>query len=579
MARGTVNAKNISLKFAKYLPTSVLLGDSHCKHLHNHFHPGRKGTPAFISQSGAKIYGVYSLLGFVPKTTIAIVLHVGTNDVAKSSAGQAFGRYRNFLDVIARDFSSIKRVTGLPSGSTPGFSPGFIGPSGSTSGFSPVSIRTSGSTPGFSPGSIGATLQLAKELLGGREAKPKELTRIRSGSNDIIDQLVDSHGAHNESAGDTSQIKNGPANNTIVTVDDLHRIALLKLDATVRDYYESGADMEQTLRENVEAFLRWRLRFRVLVDVHNRSLKTTMLGREVNMPVGIAPSAMQKMAHADGECGTANASQEAGTVMILSTLCTISLEEIREKAPDAILWLQLYVFKNRSITEDLIRRAECSNFSAIVLTVDAPTWGQRIVDVRNRFTIPENLSLANFEGSESAKFSSATGSGLTKYTEDFFDTSLTWDDVTWLKNATRLPVVLKGIVTAEDAELAVHRKVDAIIVSNHGGRQLDGSPATVEALSEVVEAVRGRIEVYVDGGVRRGTDVIKALALGAKAVFVGRPALWGLAYDGEKGVTKMLEIFYHETRRALALMGHKSVQDLRPKDVIRQERYGFRIGN
>ncbi|KAH9382434.1 hypothetical protein HPB48_004304 [Haemaphysalis longicornis] len=139
--------------------------------------------------------------------------------------------------------------------------------------------------------------------------------------------------------------------------------------------------------------------------------------------------------------------------------------------------------------------------------------------------------LANFEGSESAKFSSATGSGLTKYTEDFFDTSLTWDDVTWLKNATRLPVVLKGIVTAEDAELAVHRKVDAIIVSNHGGRQLDGSPATVEALSEVVEAVRGRIEVYVDGGVRRGTDVIKALALGAKAVFVGRPALWGLAYD------------------------------------------------
>ncbi|KAH9382432.1 hypothetical protein HPB48_004306 [Haemaphysalis longicornis] len=192
------------------------------------------------------------------------------------------------------------------------------------------------------------------------------------------DQLVDSHGAHNESAGDASQIKNGPAENTIVTVDDLHRIALLKLDATVRDYYESGADMEQTLRENVEAFL--------------RSLKTTMLGREVNMPVGIAPSAMQKMAHADGECGTANASQEAGTVMILSTLCTISLEEIREKAPDAILWLQLYVFKNRSITEDLIRRAECSNFSAIVLTVDAPTWGQRIVDVRNRFTIPENLS-------------------------------------------------------------------------------------------------------------------------------------------------------------------------------------------
>ncbi|XP_077527712.1 2-Hydroxyacid oxidase 1-like [Haemaphysalis longicornis] len=301
-----------------------------------------------------------------------------------------------------------------------------------------------------------------------------------------------------------------------------------------------------------------------------------MLGKEVAMPVGIAPSAMQKLVHPDGECGTANASQAAGTLMILSTLCTTSLEEIRRKAPKAILWLQLYVFKNRRITEELIRRAECANLSAIVLTVDAPTWGQRIADVRNAFNIPENLSLANFRDTPHIRFRKANGSGLTKYTEDFFDPSLTWDDVTWLKNATTLPVILKGIITAEDAELAVHRGVDAIIVSNHGGRQLDGSPAAVEALSEVVDAVRGRIEVYVDGGVRRGTDVIKALALGARAVFVGRPALWGLAYDGERGVKKMLEIFYNEINRALALMGHKSVQDLRPNDVVRQERCAFR---
>ncbi|XP_054931944.2 2-Hydroxyacid oxidase 1-like [Dermacentor andersoni] len=367
-------------------------------------------------------------------------------------------------------------------------------------------------------------------------------------------------------------------NETIITVDDLRRFGLPKLNKTVRDYYESGADQEQTLRENVEAFKRWRLLYRVLVNVSKRQLNTTLLGKSVSMPFGIAPSAMQKMAHPDGENGTAAASQAAGTVMILSTLSSTSLEQVRSAAPNATLWLQLYVFKNRTVTLELLRRAQAANFSAVVLTVDAPTWGQRIVDVRNAFMIPEGITLGNFDQSVYANFNmtnATSGSGLTKYTNDFFDQSLTWEDVCWLKNATSLPIVLKGIITAEDANRAAMSGVGAILVSNHGGRQLDGAPATIEALSAIMTAVGNKTEVYLDSGVRTGTDVLKALALGARAVFVGRPALWGLAYNGTVGVKKMLDIFRTELDRALALMGHSSVHTLRPQNLIRQEHYGL----
>uniref|UniRef100_A0A023FSN0 (S)-2-hydroxy-acid oxidase n=1 Tax=Amblyomma cajennense TaxID=34607 RepID=A0A023FSN0_AMBCJ len=364
---------------------------------------------------------------------------------------------------------------------------------------------------------------------------------------------------------------------TVVTVDDLRRLGGPKLTKAVRDYYESGADQEQTLHENVAAFKRWRLRYRVLNTTHNRKLETTLLGHRVAMPVGVAPSAMQRMAHPDGEKGTARACEAFRTVMILSTLSSTALEDVRRAAPKALLWLQLYVFKNRSVTIELIQRAERANYSALVLTVDTPAWGQRIVDVRNEFTIPDGITIANFQNTRYDHFDPTKGSGLTKYTNEFFDQSLTWDDVTWLKRITRLPIVLKGIITAEDAKIAVDRGANAILVSNHGGRQLDGSPSTIEALPEIVDAVRGRIEVYLDSGVRTGTDVIKALSLGARAVFVGRPALWGLAYNGEKGVRKMLDIFKSETDRALALMGRRSVQDLRRQDVVRQEHYG-RLG-
>uniref|UniRef100_G3MPB5 (S)-2-hydroxy-acid oxidase n=1 Tax=Amblyomma maculatum TaxID=34609 RepID=G3MPB5_AMBMU len=363
-------------------------------------------------------------------------------------------------------------------------------------------------------------------------------------------------------------------NITVVTVDDLRQLGVPRLNRSVRDYYESGADQEQTLSENVAAFKRLRLRYRVLNTAHRRVLATTLLRHLVAMPVGIAPSAMQKMAHPDGEIGTARASQAFGTVMILSTLSSTSIEDVRRGAPHALLWLQLYVFKNRSVTIELIRRAERAGYAALVLTVDTPAWGQRIVDVRNAFNIPKGITIANFHNSMYDHFDITKGSGLTKYTNDFFDQSLTWDDVTWLKRITRLPVVLKGIITAEDALIAIARGANAILVSNHGGRQLDGSPSTIEALPEIVAAVQGRIEVYLDSGVRTGTDVIKALALGARAVFVGRPALWGLAYNGMSGVMKMLDIFRTEIDRALTLMGRRSVHDLQPQDVVRQEHYG-----
>ncbi|KAK8762092.1 hypothetical protein V5799_026640 [Amblyomma americanum] len=322
----------------------------------------------------------------------------------------------------------------------------------------------------------------------------------------------------------------------VVTVDDLRRLGLPKLNKTCRDYYQSGADQEQTLHENTAAFKRWRLLYRVLVDVLSRSTRTTMLGQEVSMPLGIAPSAMQKMAHRDGEKGTAVASQDAGTVMILSTLSSTSIEDLRAAAPNATLWLQLYVFKNRTVTEELLHRAYCANFSAVVLTVDAPTWGQRIVDVRNAFTIPEGITLGNFDRSVYSNFdmtNATSGSGLTRYTNDFFDQSLTWKDVLWLKNVTSLPVVLKGIMSPEDAQLAVHYGVQAIIVSNHGGRQLDGVPST-----------------------RRFNEY--------------RPA-----FQGTDGVRKMLDIFLTEINRTLALMGHSSVHTFKPQDLIRQERYGL----
>ncbi len=333
---------------------------------------------------------------------------------------------------------------------------------------------------------------------------------------------------------------------------DVETIARNRMERAFYDYYAGGSEDERTLAANRGAFAEVFLRPRVLVDVSRIDTSASVLGAHVSMPVLIAPTAFHRLAHPDGELATARAAGAARTLMVASTISTYTIEEIA-RAASGPLWYQLYVYKDRALARDLIRRAEQAGYRALCLTVDTPRLGSRERDVRNRFTLPPGISMRNFEGVEFD--ATEMGESFHEYAVRQFDCSLTWDAVEWLRGETRLPILLKGIIAAEDAVLAVERGVDGIIVSNHGGRQLDGAEATLRALPRVVDAVAGRSEVFMDGGVRRGTDVIKALALGARAVLVGRPCLWGLAAAGEEGVTRVLEMFRQELSLSMALCG------------------------
>ncbi|XP_049887557.1 uncharacterized protein LOC126381968 [Pectinophora gossypiella] len=357
-----------------------------------------------------------------------------------------------------------------------------------------------------------------------------------------------------------------------ISVKELEDAALEKLPKNARDYYKSGATDEHTLAENRRSFQRLRILPRCLVGVEKFNLGTKVLGYEVSMPVGISPSAMQRMAHPDGELANVKAAQAERVIYTLSTIATSSIEEVAEAAPDAIKWFQLYIYNDREVTRELVTRAEKAGFKAIVLTVDTPLFGLRRADVRNKFTLPSHLKLANFEGHLSTKIhATGNGSGLNEYVNNLFDKSLTWKDIKWLKSITKLPIVAKGILRGDDAVKAVEAGCSGILVSNHGARQLDGVPTTIEALPEIVEAVKNyNVEVYLDGGVMTGTDVYKALALGAKMVFVGRPALWGLAVGGQAGVQKMLSIFRTELEYTLQIAGTPIVADI-TKDMVRHE--------
>jgi 4-hydroxymandelate oxidase len=348
---------------------------------------------------------------------------------------------------------------------------------------------------------------------------------------------------------------------------ELEDLAHERLPSTAYDYYSSGASDEITLRENHAAYDRLRLRYRVLVDVSRRDLSTTVLGQPVAMPILIAPTAFHRMAHPDGELATARAAARAGTLMVLSTLSNTSLEDVAATA-QAPLWFQLYVYRDRAATRALIQRVEAASYQALVLTVDAPLLGRRERDVRNRFQLPAGLSIENLAGAGKSDLPEGVAdSGLAAYFATLLDPSLTWADVDWLRSLTSLPIVIKGVVRGDDAELAMQYGVAGIIVSNHGGRQLDTSPATIEVLEEVVAAVGGRAEVYLDGGIRRGTDVLKALALGARAVLIGRPVLWGLAVAGEAGVDEVLELLCAELDLAMALAGAPTVADI-TRDLV-----------
>jgi (S)-2-hydroxy-acid oxidase len=306
-----------------------------------------------------------------------------------------------------------------------------------------------------------------------------------------------------------------------------------------------------------------RLRPRVLVDVSNIDLTSSILGFDIAMPIMVAPTALHKMAHPDGELATARAVSASNTVMILSSSATCNMEEIAETGP-GLRFFQLYVYKDRNITRTLVRRAEQAGFKAIVLTVDTARLGRREADIKNRFKLPSHLTYKNMEGlmNLEAEMDKTSDSEIASWVDNHFDRSLNWKDVKWLQSITKLPVFVKGILTAEDAVLALQAGVAGIMVSNHGARQLDHVPATISVLEEVVKAVAGRVPVFLDGGIRRGTDVFKALALGASGVFVGRPIPYALAVDGEAGVTKVLQMLRDEFELTMALMGVRSVKEI-----------------
>ena len=357
---------------------------------------------------------------------------------------------------------------------------------------------------------------------------------------------------------------NSDDKNTPINLFDFEAIAKATLPKSNYDYYASGSGDEITLRSNRVSFDKIELLPRVLVDVSERNTGTTILSTPVAAPILIAPTAFQRLAPPDGEISTARAAEKAKTIMTLSTLSNTTLEDV-SNATQAALWFQLYIHKDRELTRSLIQRAEKAGYKAICITVDTPLLGRRERDIRNQFGLPNHLDIANVKARLNASEDNA--SALAIYAGELLDQANTWKDIDWVRSITALPILLKGIHHPEDALLAVEHGVNGIIVSNHGARQLDTVPATIDMLPGITQAIDGQIEVLLDGGVRRGTDVLKALALGASAIFIGRPILWGLAVDGEQGVLKVLEMLHEELDLAMALSGVTSINNV-SKDIL-----------
>lgn len=358
-----------------------------------------------------------------------------------------------------------------------------------------------------------------------------------------------------------------------VNLAEYERYMKNTLPRNAHDYYASGSNDMITLRENRAAFSRLRLLPRILNDVTTVDTKTTILGAPVSSPICIAPTAMQQMAHPDGEAATARAAARNNTLMTLSSWSTLALEDVAAaNGAGAHRWFQLYVYKDRAVTLQLIKRAEKAGYKALAITVDTPILGRREADIKNKFSLPSHLTMGNFKnvgGSHASgtKAAGDKGSGLASYVSKLIDQSLTWSDIAWVRKNTTMKIVVKGVMTAEDAVQSVRNGVDGIWVSNHGARQLDTTPATIEVLSDIVKAVNRKVEVYIDGGIIRGTDVFKALCLGARAVFIGRPVLWGLSHSGEEGVSNVLKLLNDEFVLAMKLAGVVSLGELKPSFV------------
>lgn len=350
-----------------------------------------------------------------------------------------------------------------------------------------------------------------------------------------------------------------------LNLSDFEDLARQKLPEQNFGYIASGSDDEVTLAQNRRAFEQLVLLPRVLVDVSEVETGVEILGRRLELPVLLAPAAFHALAHPEAEIATARAAAAAGTIFTVSTMASRRIEDVAA-ATDAACWFQLYCSRDREISRALIERAEAAGYTALVVTVDVPVVGRREEDLRNEFRLPPEalpqtlLQYADLEGLSRAEQAST----LAELVDRLFDPTLSWKDLEWMRGITKLPILLKGVLHPADARRAVEEGVDGLIASNHGGRQLDTVPAAIEVLAEIVEAVDGKIPVLVDGGVRRGTDVVKALALGAAAVMIGRSYMWGLAVDGEEGVTAVLEMLRGEIRTALALVGTPRIGDLGP---------------
>ncbi|MFP8833073.1 L-lactate dehydrogenase [Hydrogenophaga sp. XSHU_21] len=366
----------------------------------------------------------------------------------------------------------------------------------------------------------------------------------------------------------------------ITTIEDLRRLARKRVPRMFYDYADSGSWTEGTYRANESDFQKIKLRQRVAVNMENRSTRTTMVGIPTAMPVAIAPTGLTGMQHADGEILAARAARKFGIPFTLSTMSICSIEDVARHAGEGF-WFQLYVMKDRAFIERLIDRAKAANCGALVLTLDLQILGQRHKDLKNGLSAPPKLTIPNIIniatkprwalgmlGTPRRQFGNIVGhvsgvadmGSLSAWTAQQFDPGLNWGDVEWIKNRWGGKLILKGIQDVEDARLAVKSGADALIVSNHGGRQLDGAQSSIEALPSIVDAVGGQIEIHMDGGIRSGQDVLKARALGARGCYIGRAMLYGLGAMGETGVTKAIEIIHKELDLTMAFCGHTDIE-------------------
>ncbi|MER7755613.1 alpha-hydroxy acid oxidase [Kitasatospora sp. NPDC097643] len=348
-----------------------------------------------------------------------------------------------------------------------------------------------------------------------------------------------------------------------LTLAGIGHAARARLAPEIWDFIEGGSGCERTLAANREMFGHYALRPRTLVDVSACSPALTLLGAPLDLPVAVAPMAYHRLVDPEGETATARAAGAAGALLVAGMFASRTLEEIAAAATGP-LWLQLYWLRERAVLAALAERAEAAGYSALLLTVDAPRIGRRLRDLRNGFAIPPAVRAVNLDPAlMAASHRTAAGSsGIAEHAREQFDPTVTWADLGWLRERTGLPLVLKGILTAEDARLAAEHGVDALVVSNHGGRQLDGALPALAALPDVVDAVPPDLPVLLDGGVRSGTDIAIALALGARAVLVGRPVFWGLATEGEAGVRRVLGLLREELDHTMALLGRPRLADL-----------------